>query len=225
MLYRREFLTKFTSSKNQFISINRLYCQKFADNDEITSQRPNPRIGFKSLQYTVVENCGSFTVTILKKTRDEMIVGVRTVEGTAKEVEDYIAVNEIIKVSYLEYKLEVKIVDDDEYEPDEEFYIELYDPVTKKRLIGEDTLTKVVIVDDAKQPVIGFKSVVVKVHPRERYVTLKILRLGDCSTKASVFYKTEDIKENMNSAVEGEDYEPIKKAELEFDHGEVEKQI
>lgn len=138
--------------------MNKLYCQKFLENEEITNQRPNPRIGFKSLQYTVVENCGSFTVNILKKTREEMQVGVRTVEGTAKEIEDYIPVNEIIKISYLEYKLEVKIVDDDEYEPDEEFYIELYDPLTKKRLIGEDTLCRVVIVDDAKQPVVGFKT-------------------------------------------------------------------
>ena len=54
------------------------------DNEEITSQRPNPRIGFKSLQYTVVEDCGSFTVTICKKTREEILVGIRTVDGTAK---------------------------------------------------------------------------------------------------------------------------------------------
>lgn len=98
----------------------------------------------------MVENVGTFTISILKKTREEIIVGVRTVEGTAKEVEDYIPFNEIIKVSYLEYKIEIKIVDDDVYEPDEEFYIELYNPITKKRLIGEDTVAKVVIVDDAK---------------------------------------------------------------------------
>ena len=49
--------------------------------------------------------------------------------------------------------------------------------------------------------------------------------MGDCSNKASVSYSTEDIKENLSSAVEGDDYEPIKKAELEFNSGELEKQI
>lgn len=68
----------------------------------------------------------------------------------------------------------MKIVDDEEYEPEEEFYIELFDPETNKRLIGEDTITKVVIVDEAKEPVIGFKMTNIKVHPRERYVSLKV---------------------------------------------------
>lgn len=65
-------------------------------------------------------------------------------------MDDYIPIDEIIKISYLEYKLEVKIVDDEGLEPDEDFYIEIYDPITKKRLIGDDTLTTVTIVDDAK---------------------------------------------------------------------------
>lgn len=172
-----------------------------------------------------MENCGSFTVTIFKKTREEILVGVRTVDGTAKQVDDYEPIYDVIKVSYLEFKLDVKIVDDDEYEPEEEFYIELFDPATNKRLIGEDTMTKIVIVDDVKEPIIGFKFMTVKVHPRERYVSIKIIRMGDTNSKTCVFYCTDEIKDNLNSAVEGDDFEPIRKAELEFDIGELEKQI
>lgn len=54
---------------------------------------------------------------------------------------------------------------------------------------------------------------------------LKVLRLGDCMIKASVCYCTEEAKENLSMAIEGEDYEPIKKADLDFDTGEVEKHI
>ncbi|CDW75956.1 na ca-exchange isoform a [Stylonychia lemnae] len=225
LFYRTQFLSRFTNSGNSFIKVNKFYCQKFVDNEEITSQRPNPRIGFKSLQYTVVEDCGSFTVTICKKTREEITVGIRTIDGTAKQNSDYIPISESVKVSYLEYKLDVKIVDDDEYEPEEEFFIELFDPDTNKRLIGEDTITKIVIVDDAKDPIIGFKQVSQKIHPRERYVSVKVTRMGDTNSKASVFYYTDEIKDNVNCAVEGEDFEPIRKAELEFDIGELEKQI
>ena len=95
------------------------------------------------------EECGSFFVTICKKTREEIEVGVRTVDGTAKSNEDFIPFSEVIKVSYLEYKLEVKIVNDDAEEPDEDFYIELFDPITNKRWIGEDTRTTITIVDVA----------------------------------------------------------------------------
>ena len=117
----------------------------------------------------------------------------------------------------------MNIVDDDEIEPEEEFYLELFDPNTNKRLIGEDTLAKIVIVDDVKEPIIGFTLTSVKIHPRERFVSLKVFRMGDSSMKASIFYCTEEVKDSLNSAIEGEDYEPIRKAELHFDEGELEK--
>ena len=173
---------------NSFVKINKFYCQKFIESEEIVAEKPNPRIGFKSLHYTVIENVGSFTVTICKKVKDEITVGIRTVDGSAKGGDDYLPIYEVIKVSYLEYKLEVHIVDDDEIEPEEDFFIELFDPKTKKRLIGEDSLAKVTIVDEAKAPVIGFKDTQFKVHPRELYVSLKVLRTGDCKEKASIFY-------------------------------------
>eukprot|EP00347_Sterkiella_histriomuscorum_P006709 403351736 len=225
LYYRKNLLSKFTNSTNSFMKVNKFYCQKFVENEEITSQRPNPRIGFKSMQYTVIENCGTFTVTICKKTREDIMVGIRTVDGTAKQIDDYIPIYDVVKVSYIEYKLDVKIVDDEEYEPEEEFYIELFDPENNKRLIGEDTITKIIIVDEAKDPIIGFKFTSVKVHPIERNVSLKVTRIGDANHKASVYYCTEEIKDNLNAAAEAEDFEPIRKAELEFDVGELEKQI
>ena len=57
-----------------------------------------------------------------------MIIGVRTIDGTAKAHDDYLPINEIVKIPYLEYKFEVRIVDDTAEEPDEDFYIELFDP-------------------------------------------------------------------------------------------------
>ena len=40
------------------------------------------------------------------------------------------------------------IVDDNEWEPDEDFLVELYDYTTGDRLEGKDTQTRVTIIDD-----------------------------------------------------------------------------
>jgi hypothetical protein len=51
------------------------------------------------------------------------------------------------------------------------------------------------------------------------------LRTGNCEQKSSVFYSTEELKSRENSAREDEDFEPIRKAEITFDSGEIEKTI
>ena len=72
---------------------------------------------------------------------------------------------------------------------------------------------------------IGFQQTAVKVHPKEKYVSVRVVRSGHCDAKASVFYCTEEVKDSVNAALEVEDFEPIKKAELDFDKGEIEKTI
>jgi hypothetical protein len=43
----------------------------------------------------------------MKKTREELIVGIRTIDGTAKGGEDFTSLNEVVKISYLEYKVPI----------------------------------------------------------------------------------------------------------------------
>lgn len=50
-----------------------------------------------------------------------------------------------------------------------------------------------------------------------------MIRHGACDSKASIFYSTEEVQDSMNSALEIEDFEPLRRAELEFDRGEIEK--
>jgi solute carrier family 8 (sodium/calcium exchanger) len=55
-------------------------------------------------------------------------IGVRTVDGTANATEDFIGFDKELNFEQrdLEKEIEVEIVDDDEWEPDEDFYVELY---------------------------------------------------------------------------------------------------
>jgi len=77
---------------------------------------------------------------------------VRTKNGEAIAGEDYFAIDEVLTFGKNQTfaKVTIKIIDDDGWEPDENFYVELYDIETRIKLEGADTETKVTIIDDDK---------------------------------------------------------------------------
>jgi solute carrier family 8 (sodium/calcium exchanger) len=99
----------------------------------------------------VSEAAGFVTVVILNKHKAKGTIGVRTVEfeGTAQVNDDYTPIDEVKEFNgEASLKAKVEIVDDENWEPDEDFYIELYDRETGKRLVGDDTRCRVTILDD-----------------------------------------------------------------------------
>ena len=52
---------------------------------------------------------------------------------------------------------DVVIKDDEDWEPDEDFYVQLYDAETDRPLDGLDCRSKVTIIDDDKPGQIGFE--------------------------------------------------------------------
>jgi len=62
------------------------------------------------------------------------------------------------KEGEIEQGVDVAIVNDDIFEPDEDFYMEIYDPETGDRLDGSDTKTKITIIDDDQPGKFGFVS-------------------------------------------------------------------
>lgn len=84
-----------------------------------------------------------------------MVVGVRTRDDTAISPKDYKEINTEIQFGKreVEKKIEIPIVDDEEWNPDLEFWVELYDPTKTEqghddRLQGDDTKCKVTILDE-----------------------------------------------------------------------------
>ena len=91
----------------------------------------NDQIHFKCLHYSVSESNGYVEITIEKKIPNlEITVGVRTVADTATSPKDYTDIEEIINFTKKDYekKIKVPIVDDEEWNPDLEFFVELFDP-------------------------------------------------------------------------------------------------
>ena len=67
----------------------------------------------------------------MNKKRSNNSVLVKTVDDQAKAGEDYEALIETLHFNGEEFKvIEVKINDDENWEPDEDFYVQLYEPET-----------------------------------------------------------------------------------------------
>lgn len=117
------------------------------------------------------------------------------------------------------------IVDDENWEPDEDFFVELYDVDTGARLNGEDTRTRVTIIDDDRPGVVAFEK-----QGRIRHAAnipecrIRVVRLHANDGKISVKYRTVQIDNTSRTATPGTDYEHVDGV-LEFDHRESEKEI
>lgn len=124
----------------------------------LKDHQKNPNFGFSCLHYSVSEAAGALRIKILNKTKQAGSIGVRTLDGDALADEDYTAIDE--KVDFRsgqgEAEVSVKIIDDEGWEPDEDFYVECYDLATGQRLPGEDTRTRVTILDDDKPGMLVF---------------------------------------------------------------------
>lgn len=90
----------------------------------------NPYVGFKCLHYSVTESNGYVEISIVKKCSSEITIGYRTIADTAFAPKDFSHVDEHLTFNPrdMEKRVKVPIIDDDEWEPDLDFFVELYDP-------------------------------------------------------------------------------------------------
>lgn len=126
--------------------------------DKLNMKNESQTVAFKHLKYEVSESNGDVTITIEKKIRKQFSFWVQTYDGTALDGKDYTAMGQLVSMAAEEKEREIKIgiIDDPEWEPDEDFTIQLQDQDTKKMLQGQDTLCTVLILDEDKPGNIGF---------------------------------------------------------------------
>lgn len=161
----------------------------------------NDVVGFKCLHYSVTESNGHVAVTILKKAPDqELLVGVRTRDDTAVSPKDYREINEHVQFGLRdrEVKIEIPIVDDEEWNPDLEFWVELFDPLKQEqglddRLPGDDTRCKVTILDEDFPGTIQFGETDVRVRKGATEVEIDIVRVDGNDGTISCMISTEPL--------------------------------
>jgi solute carrier family 8 (sodium/calcium exchanger) len=152
----------------------------------------NPHIGFVCLHYSVSEGAGYLLAKIQNKKSSPYTCGVRTVDGEAKSPDDYDSVDQKLEFEDGKgsFELKIKVKDDDEWEPDKDFFIELYDLESGKRLQGEDTRCAVTIIDDDRPGVLAFESAILKQDASESKCKIVVKRLHDTDGQISVRYRT-----------------------------------
>lgn len=167
------------------------------ENETEKVEEENDKIGFKCLHYSVTESSGFIEVTVLKKFGvHEVSYGVRTVDNTAKNSKEYNSIDKKVtmKKGQQEEKIKIEIFDNNEWQPDLDFMIELYDLETKEKLFGDDTTCKVTILDEDFPGTLGFSETEVYTSKYHKSVTITVNRNDGSDGKISCRVKTEALR-------------------------------
>lgn len=136
------------------------------------------------------------TVTIVKKNMSaDCTFGLRTKEATAKSGKDFDAIDEVftMKKRDQEKLVEVTIHDNQDWQPDMDFYIELYDAKTQARLFGDDTETRITILDEDFPGKLGFEVTEIEASRSQDKVDIVIKRFEGTDGKISCMVRTEPL--------------------------------
>jgi solute carrier family 8 (sodium/calcium exchanger) len=183
-------------------------------------------IEFHASSAAVMENIGTFKVLVCRhgKLTSTVRVRVETIDRSANEGEDYEAVNEVLTFEphETEKQIGVTIVDDNQWEPDEEFFLKLSmvsgeDAVEMK--LGRTSIMEITILNDDEPGTFQFEKRGHLVKESCGNALLSIIRQNGADGDVTIKYKTID-----KSAIGGKDYEGGE-GEIEFKHGETQRDI
>ena len=216
--YRRKTTV---SNKHEFVRVGKNTKGQFAEEKDADYSTGNEAIGFKHLKYSVPESNEYVTITIEKKIREDFSFWVRTMDDTAKAPADYESKNELItlKAHEKERNIQIKILDDDEWEPDKDFKVQLLDEVNMELLEGTDTQCTVTILDEDRPGNIGFAERFVSVRRKDQIAIIELERIdgsdGDISCLATTINDV-DLLPGKQQAIEHKDFEPFVDKEIHF---------
>lgn len=132
---------------------------------------------------------------------------IKTIDVDATGDEDYEAINRVMKFtpSEREKYIEIKIFDDDHWEPDEDFLVQLYD-TEGMMLEGKDTQTKVTIIDDDKPGQICFADDGLDADATQPHCEIAVLRKNGADGEVTLNYETVEIDNSKHTATAGIDF-------------------
>ncbi|KAJ0173482.1 hypothetical protein K1T71_010631 [Dendrolimus kikuchii] len=180
-----------------------------------------PNVRFDPDHYTVMENCGSFEVRVVRggDLNGDIIVHYTTEDGTAEAGSDYVATQGALHFRHgeTEKTFNVQVIDDDVFEEDEHFYLRLKSP--KGASLASPSTATVVILDDDHSGVFSFPQRDFELTESVGTYELKVVRTAGARGKVRVPYWTED-----GTAKSGVQYEPAQ-GHIIFENNETEKYI
>lgn len=168
------------------------------------------RVFFQPNIYSVLENIGTFEVSVVREGRDlneQLIVEYRTEDGSATAGTDYVGASGTIVFNPGEtvQNIKLQVIDDDVFEDEEHFFVQLTDvrsPGTKTSAkLTSPRIAKVLILDDDHAGVFGFPEPTIDVPESEGIYELPVERSSGARGRVKIPYFTED-----GTAKAGKDY-------------------
>jgi solute carrier family 8 (sodium/calcium exchanger) len=182
-------------------------------------------IEFAASSYAVLENEQVCRLVVERygKLDQPVTFRVETIDGTAEAGEDYHKIDEVLTFAANQQSLpiDVKIIDDNQWEPDETFFVKLsiHGDTQRNVKVGHKAICMVTIIDDDEPGEIEFIEPVSVIKESSGVFEVRLERKNGADGIVSVDYKTTDI-----NAVSYKDYIP-KTGTIEFKHGEQSKTI
>ena len=192
------------------------------------------RIFFEPGHYTVMENVGTFQLTVSRvggNVHNTVLVDYKTEDGTANAGSDYEFAEGTIQFSDGEThkQFSVTILDDDVFEEDEHFYVRLSNIRVMDRggthttthkdpnvQLANPSMATVMILDDDHAGIFHFESKTQSISESVGEAHIKVMRSSGARGKVKVPYKTMD-----GTAKGGKDYESTE-GEIIFENDETE---
>jgi len=183
-------------------------------------------VEFHASSAAVMESIGTFKVLICRhgKLTTTVRVRVETIDGSANEGEDYQAVNEVLTFEphETEKQIGVTIVDDNQWEPDEEFFLKLSlvsgeDAADVK--LGRTSIMEITILNDDEPGTFQFEKRGHLVKESCGNAVLSIVRQNGADGDVALKWRTID-----KTAIAGKDYTGGEGV-IEFKHGETQRDI
>jgi solute carrier family 8 (sodium/calcium exchanger) len=183
-------------------------------------------IEFHASSAAVMENIGTFKVLICRHGNRSSTVKVRveTIDGSATEGDDYVKVDEILtfQPNETEKEIGITIVDDNQWEPDEEFFLKLNlvsNDDNKEVKLGRTSIMEVMILNDDEPGTFQFEKRGHLVKESCGDALISVIRQNGADGEVEVKWRTVD-----KTAINGKDYNGGEGV-LSFKHGETQRDI
>jgi solute carrier family 8 (sodium/calcium exchanger) len=183
-------------------------------------------ISFASPTYAVEESKATLEVHVIREghTESEVVVAYATEDGSALSGADYVHTNGTLTFApgVVDMVISVPLIDDNDYEPDEFFFVHLRAPKTGNKgnkteavKLGSLQVTQCTILNDDNPGTFSFAENAIAVNEADKVVKLEITRTSGCDGEVKVLFSTQDV-----TAIGGSDFIAVTEQEVLFKHGQ-----